>query len=67
MADNEEIPPPPARFAELKKEIAGTYPDFEAKATKAWAEIIDALGETVAKIEKEGSDVSAASLLVNRR
>lgn len=61
--DHEEIPPPPARFAQLKRDIAESYPDFEAKATKAWSEIIGALGDAVAKIEKEGSNVSSVRLL----
>ena len=52
------VPPPPERFAQLKKDISASYPDFEAKATKSWGEIIAALGETVASIEGKGSDVS---------
>ena len=52
-----EISPFPPRFAELKREIAGSYPDFEKRITKAWAEIIDQLNETTKVIAREGSEV----------
>ncbi|TEB23287.1 hypothetical protein FA13DRAFT_1916723 [Coprinellus micaceus] len=51
-----DLPPPPERFARLKKEIATTYLDFEAKATKSWGEIIAELGGAVASIEGKGSN-----------
>ena len=49
--------PLPPRFADLKREIASSYPDFEQRVTKAWAEIIDQLNETTKEIAKEGSEV----------
>ena len=51
------MPPFPPRFADLKREIASSYPDFEKRATKAWAEIIDQLNETTEVITREGSEV----------
>jgi hypothetical protein len=59
-----DLPPPPERFARLKKEIATTYLDFEAKATKSWGEIIAELGGAVASIEGKGSDVRTIRLSV---
>jgi hypothetical protein len=47
----------PPRFADLKREIASSYPDFEERVTKAWAEIIDQLNETTKVIATEGSEV----------
>ena len=44
-------------FTDLKREIASSYPDFEKRITKAWAEIIDQLNETTKVISKEGSEV----------
>jgi len=47
----------PPRFAQLKREIAESYPDFEQRVTKAWKEIIEQLNETTQVIAKEGSNV----------
>ncbi|KAF8657408.1 hypothetical protein AX16_002205 [Volvariella volvacea WC 439] len=44
------------RYADLKKEIARLYPDFEVNATKAWGEIIEELGKVTAVIKNEKSD-----------
>ncbi len=49
--------PLPPRFADLKREIANSYPDFEKRVTKAWAEIIDQLNKRTEEIAKEGSEV----------
>ncbi|KAG6827163.1 hypothetical protein H0H92_012923 [Tricholoma furcatifolium] len=46
----------PARFSDLKREIANSYPDFKERATKAWGEIIDELKVVTADIAKTGSD-----------
>ncbi|KAF8622853.1 hypothetical protein AX15_006697 [Amanita polypyramis BW_CC] len=46
----------PPRFADLKRDIANSYPEFEQRATKAWKEIIEQLNETTAAITKEGSE-----------
>ncbi|KAF5342342.1 hypothetical protein D9611_001342 [Ephemerocybe angulata] len=48
--------PLPERFADIKKDIAASYPEFQERATKAWAEIIQALGETTASIVEKGSE-----------
>lgn len=44
-------------FLNLKREIAGSYPDFQERATKAWAEIIDELAKLTATISEKGSEV----------
>ena len=49
--------PLPPRFADLKREIAESYPDFEKRVTDAWAEIVQQLKETSEVVKKEGSDV----------
>ena len=54
--------PLPARFGNLKREIASSYPDFEKRITKAWAEIIDQLNETTKAIAREGSEVRSQLL-----
>lgn len=48
--------PLPPRFADLKREIAESYPDFERRVTDAWAEIVKQLEETSEAIKREGSD-----------
>jgi hypothetical protein len=50
--------PLPARFADLKREIASLYPDFEKNVTRAWAEVLDQLKVAKKKIIEGGSDVS---------
>ncbi|KAH6909282.1 hypothetical protein BKA70DRAFT_1278064 [Coprinopsis sp. MPI-PUGE-AT-0042] len=47
-----ELPP---RYAELKKQIAASYPDFEQNATRAWREITEELNKFAETIQKEGS------------
>lgn len=47
----------PPRFADLKREIASSYPDFEARITQAWKEVIDELVATADKINRGGSEV----------
>ena len=49
--------PLPPRFADLKREIAESYPDFERRVTDAWAEIVQQLKETSEVVKREGSDV----------
>ena len=53
--------PCPPRFVDLKKEIAASYPDFEANATKAWGEILAEAEKVTKEIASEGSKVSADS------
>ncbi|KAH9902605.1 DUF1479-domain-containing protein [Cubamyces lactineus] len=50
-----ELGPCPPRFVELKKEIAGSYPDFEARVTKAWGEILQELEKVTKEIASKGS------------
>ncbi|KAI0316742.1 hypothetical protein OF83DRAFT_1059849 [Amylostereum chailletii] len=47
----------PPRFADLKREIADSYPDFEAQVTRAWIEILEQLKDSTAEIAKEGPAV----------
>ena len=47
----------PPQFAELKKEIADSIPDFETKATRAWGEIIAELASVTEEVAKKGSSV----------
>lgn len=47
----------PARFADLKQEIAASYPHFEKHATQAWVEILGELKTANAEIAKSGSNV----------
>ena len=53
-----ELGPCPPRLVELKKQIAGAYPDFEARTTKAWGEILVELEKTTKEIAASGSQVS---------
>ena len=53
-----ELGPCPPRFVELKREIAASYPDFEARVTKAWNELVEELEVVTAVIAKQGTDVS---------
>ncbi|KAG5640154.1 hypothetical protein DXG03_000905, partial [Asterophora parasitica] len=48
--------PLPARFADLKREIAASYPSFEERVTKAWGEIIAELQTVNAEIAQGGPD-----------
>lgn len=50
--------PLPPRFADLKKEIAASIPDFEARATKAWGEILAELDKATKEIAAKGPAVS---------
>ncbi|KAJ3827220.1 hypothetical protein EV361DRAFT_167826 [Lentinula raphanica] len=43
-------------FLDLKRQIAETYPDFEARATQAWGDIINELDKMVATVSTQGSD-----------
>ena len=55
--------PLPPRFADLKREIAESYPDFERRVTDSWAEIVQQLKETSEVVKKEGSDVRSSFFL----
>jgi hypothetical protein len=47
----------PPRFVDLKRSIASSYPDFEARATNAWREIIAELDKVTRVIKEEGLNV----------
>ncbi|KAH8831874.1 hypothetical protein DL96DRAFT_1667904 [Flagelloscypha sp. PMI_526] len=46
----------PPRFAQLKQEIASSVPDFEARVTQSWKEILQELNNVTSTIAKTGSD-----------
>jgi D-ribose pyranose/furanose isomerase RbsD len=50
--------PLPSKFADLKREIAASIPDFERKATQAWSEIISQLKSINEEIRKSSSEVA---------
>lgn len=50
--------PCPPRFAEIKKEIATLYPDFEERITAAWNDLLAELEKATTEITTQGSDVS---------
>ena len=47
----------PPRFIDLKRSIASSYPDFEARATNAWREIIAELDKVTKVIKEERINV----------
>ena len=52
----------PPRFVDLKRSIASSYPDFQARATNAWREIITELDKVTKVIKEEGLNVGAIIL-----
>ncbi|KAJ4463196.1 hypothetical protein C8J55DRAFT_494518, partial [Lentinula edodes] len=44
-------------FLDIKRQIAESYPDFQARATQAWAEIISELGKVAEILSAKGSEV----------
>lgn len=57
---NPSVVPYPPWFSELKREIASSYPDFEARITQAWKEVIEDLSEATSKIHQAGPDVGSS-------
>ncbi|KAG6853315.1 hypothetical protein C0991_005241 [Blastosporella zonata] len=51
-----QLEPLPARFSDLKREIAASYPDFQERVIKAWGEIIAQLKVVSAEIAQVGPD-----------
>ena len=49
---------PQPSSVDIKRSIASSYPDFEARATTAWHEIIDELDKVAKVIKEEGVNVS---------
>ncbi|KAI0057191.1 DUF1479-domain-containing protein [Artomyces pyxidatus] len=47
----------PPRFVDLKREIAASYPDFEARVTRAWNEVLQQLDAASKEIVVEGQNV----------
>ncbi|KAG6877918.1 hypothetical protein C0992_009000 [Termitomyces sp. T32_za158] len=52
----------PARFADLKQEIAGLYPNFQESVTQAWSEILAQLKVVNTEIAKAGPDASRGTI-----
>ena len=52
-----QLGPCPPEFVEIKREIVDSFPDFEARATVAWNEILGELEKITEIIAKEGSEV----------
>ncbi|EKM54672.1 uncharacterized protein PHACADRAFT_258661 [Phanerochaete carnosa HHB-10118-sp] len=48
--------PCPPRFAEIKRQIAVSYPDFETRVTKAWVDLLSELDKVTEEIASQGSD-----------
>lgn len=44
-------------FLSIKREIAATYPDFQARATEAWAEIVKELAKVTERVSEKRSQV----------
>lgn len=44
--------------ADIKRSITSSYPDFEARATTSWHEIIKELDKLAMAIKEEGVNVS---------
>jgi len=55
--------PPPEHLLKIKREIIGSYPDFEQRATKAWTEILEEMARVTETIASSGSDVRFFLLL----
>jgi hypothetical protein len=47
----------PPHFVAIKQEIAASVPDFQARVTNAWVEILGELAQTTATIIEQGTDV----------
>ena len=61
MAD--EFGPCPPRFADIKRDIAGAYPDFEQRVTRAWTEVLDELSKATEEIAAQGPEVRFSNSL----
>jgi hypothetical protein len=62
MEDHElnDGPDLPERFSALKRQIAQSIPDFEAKASASWREIVASLADRTSAIIEEGPNVGSA-------
>ena len=52
-----QLGPCPPRFAELKSQIAASYPNFEENVTRAWREVLSELKTVTDDIIAKGSEV----------
>ncbi|KAH8091346.1 DUF1479-domain-containing protein [Cristinia sonorae] len=52
-----EMGPCPPRFVEIKQKIAGLYPDFQERVTKAWNEVLEELDQATTEIATQGSNI----------
>jgi len=48
----------PARFADLKREIAEATPDYERRLTESWNDLLQELDRRTTEIANEGPNVS---------
>ena len=48
----------PQASVDIKRLIASSYPDFEARSTSAWHEIIKELDKLARVIKEDGGNVS---------
>lgn len=49
--------PLPERFADIKREIASSIPNFQERATQSWTEILQELQLRTDDIIKDGPEV----------
>ncbi len=49
--------PCPPRFAEIKKDIANSYPDFHERVTAAWNDLLGELDKVTQEVARQGSQV----------
>jgi hypothetical protein len=48
----------PARFSDLKREIAEATPDYEKRLTESWNDLLQELNKRTTEIAHEGPNVS---------
>ena len=60
-----EFGPCPPRFADIKREIAASYPDFEERVKRAWDDVLNELEKVTKDIAEQGSEVCTPLLLYN--
>lgn len=58
MESSSETAQVPERFADIKREIASAYPDFQDRVTRAWTDVLGQLEKYTNVIESEGSNVN---------
>lgn len=62
-ADNQPLP---ERFADIKRNIATSLPDFQKRVTEAWADILKELEQRTKTIKEEGPNVSLLCIFPQR-